>query len=90
MVALNSNNAPPEHVLAWCRNLVDMTAHDGVWGIPRSGTAFRIDKKNKRLVLVVPGLDGDADFHATKHVFSFIGWDVVRDEKGKDGQNAKN
>lgn len=85
MVALNSNNVPPEHVLEWCRNLVRAAADDAVWGIPRSGTTFRIDKKNQRLVLLIAGFDGDSDFEATKHVFSFIGWDVVRDEKDSNG-----
>jgi hypothetical protein len=80
MVGFNSNNVPPDHVLEWCRNLVRISAQDAVWGIPRSGTVFRIDKKNKRLVLLQAGQDSDSDFDATQHVFSFIGWDVVRQE----------
>ena len=72
------DDEPPKHVLAWCRNLVTAAAQDAVWGIPRSGTTFKIDKKNKTLVLVIPGFDDDADFRATEHVFSFIGWSVVR------------
>lgn len=86
MIALNrlfnNNNddedTPPEEVLEWCRQLVRAAAHNATWGIPRSGTTFRIDKKKKQLVLVIPGFDDDADFRATKHTFSFIGWNVVR------------
>ena len=66
----------PEHVLQWCRNLVAAAANNAIWGIPRSGVVFRIDKKNTRLVLVV-GTENDDDFLATKRVFKQIGWDVV-------------
>lgn len=84
MVALPADNEEPtEHVLEWCRNLVRVM-HDGaVWGIPRSGTTFRIDKKNKKLVLIMAGHDNDSDFKATQHVFSFIGWDVVKEKKNE-------
>jgi hypothetical protein len=78
MVALNSNNVPPEDILAWCRNLTNILADGAIWGIPRSGTTFRIDKKKKQFVLIIPGCDNDDDFRATKYNFSFIGWDVVR------------
>lgn len=86
MVSLNSNNVPPEHVLEWCRNLVRAAAQDASWGIPRSGTLFRIDKTNKRLILVIPGFDDGDDFRATQHVFSFIGWDVITQEDLADEQ----
>lgn len=66
----------PEHVLQWCRNLVAAAANNAIWGIPRSGVVFRIDKENTRLVLVV-GTENDDDFIATKRVFKQIGWDVV-------------
>jgi len=66
----------PEHVLQWCRNLVAAAANNAIWGIPRSGVVFRIDKENTRLVLVV-GTENDDDFLATKRVFKQIGWDVV-------------
>jgi hypothetical protein len=85
MVALNNNfelDNPSESVLMWCRSLVAAAAQDAVWGIPRSGTTFRIDKKNKTLVLIVPGLDDGDDFRATKRVFGHIGWDVIEDKSG--------
>lgn len=82
MVAFNRSanfaDIPPPSVLDWCRELVRVIEHGGVWGIPRSDTIFRIDQDNKRLVCVALGPDGDdSDFYATKHVFAHIGWDVV-------------
>lgn len=71
-----TNDVPPEHVLQWCKNLIDSLQQDGIWGIPRSGVTFRVDKENKKLVLVI-GDKTDPDFIATKHVFRYIGWDVV-------------
>lgn len=71
----------PESVLEWCRNLVRTLKDNGVWGIPRSGTVLKIDKENKRLILLVAGKDNDADFLATQHVFRQIGWDVVKKDE---------
>lgn len=88
MVALNDNfelDNPSEAVLDWCRGIVRAAAQDAVWGIPRSGTTFRIDKKNKTLVLIVAGFDDGDDFRATKRVFKHIGWEVV----GKDNGTAE-
>lgn len=85
MVALNNNfelDNPSEAVLDWCRSLVAAAAQDAVWGIPRSGTTFRIDKKNKTLVLIIPGLDDGDDFRATQRVFQHIGWEVVNNDNG--------
>lgn len=85
MVALNNNfelDNPSESVLAWCRSLVAAAKQDAVWGIPRSGTTFRIDKKNKTLVLIVPGRDDGDDFRATQRVFQHIGWEVVNNDNG--------
>ena len=86
MVARNNNNdgKPPEQILEWCRNIVRIIADGGNWGIPRSGTMFMVDHKQKRLVLVMPGNDDDADFNATKHVFSYIGWDVVKENENEN------
>jgi hypothetical protein len=81
MVALNVDyNEPPAHILEWCRNCVRIIADGGIWGIPRSGTIFRVDHQNKKLVLVTPGNDDDGDYNATKEVFKYIGWTVVKDE----------
>lgn len=83
MVAFNkkaeSFDQPPEHILEWCRQTVRVIADGGVWGIPRSGTVFRVDQKNKQLILILPGKDDGADYNATKHVFKFIGWAVVKE-----------
>jgi hypothetical protein len=66
----------PEAVLDWCRNLVRVMADGAVWGIPRSGVVFKIDKNKKCLILTV-GEEDDPDFLATRRVFGQIGWDVV-------------
>lgn len=81
---------PTPEVLAWCHNLVRITKDGAIWGIPRSRTTFRIDQTNKRLVLIEPGNDDYADFYATKHNFSFIGWNVVTiDEVDNGKENAQ-
>ncbi len=85
MVTLNNEfelDHPSDDVLEWCRNIVRVIADGGVWGIPRSHTVFRVDHKNKRLVLLTPGNDDDADFEATRRVFKHIGWDVTEDDHG--------
>ena len=85
MVALNNNfelDNPSKEVLAWCRGLVRAAADGATWGIPRSQTFFRIDKKNKQLVLILPGFDDGADFEATRRVFKHIGWEVIEENSG--------
>lgn len=83
MIMFNTDGgeSAPEHVLDWCRNLVRTLTDGGVWGIPRSGTVFKVDKANKQLILMVTGEDDGADFLATQHVFRQIGWDVVKNEE---------
>jgi len=91
MVAFNKSpsfdDRPPEHILEWSLNCVRVIHDGGVWGIPRSGTTFRVDHKNHKLILVNPGDDDDADFRATKHVFGFIGWSVVKADENTHDQN---
>ncbi len=78
MVAFNHDQKPEEPVLEWCRELVRAMKDGGVWGIPRSGTVFQMDQKNKRLICRSLGPDNDdGDFLATQRVFAHIGWDVV-------------
>lgn len=86
MIAFNHNHEdaddddrPEEHILQWCRELVTTIADGGNWGIPRSQIVFQIDKKARKLVLVV-GSKTNPDFIATKRVFKHIGWDVVAKE----------
>lgn len=80
---INELDNPSPEVLQFCRNLVRTIQHGGVWGIPRSGTLFRIDHEKKQLVLIVPGMDDDSDFEATKKVFKHIGWEVVKENGHK-------
>ncbi|NDD52710.1 hypothetical protein EBZ39_02320 [bacterium] len=86
MIAVNKSepefSPPPPHILAWCRSLIDSIKDGGVWCIPRSQIAFRIDKKKKQLKWIAGtgggGFD-DPDVIATRHVFSFLGWEVVKE-----------
>jgi hypothetical protein len=34
-------------------------------------------------VLTIPGNDDGADFEATKHVFFYIGWDVIKENENE-------
>lgn len=84
MIAFNrlheeEDERPEEHILQWCRNLVATIADGGTWGIPRSQIMFRVDKKARKLVLIV-GSKHNPDFIATKQVFKHIGWGVVAQE----------
>lgn len=72
----DNNNVPSPQVQEWCRNLVRVIKHGGMWGIPRSGVVFEIDQTNKRLILKTGDPD-NPDVHATRHNFSYIGWDVI-------------
>lgn len=64
----------PEH-LRWCENLVRTIKHNGIWGIPRSQLVFQIDHEKKQLRLV-SGDPEHPDVAATRHIFSYLGWDV--------------
>ncbi|NDD52328.1 hypothetical protein EBZ39_00350 [bacterium] len=89
MVSLNSGE--PESTLNWCRNLVETIRDGGVWGIPRSGVIFKIDKKKKCLILTL-GSEYNPDFIATRRVFAQIGWDVLTEAEYKepdDGPHSK-
>ena len=73
----NDNDLNPKD-LEWCRHLVRALKDGGTWGIPRSGTVFKVDKQNKQLICVLDGTDDGGDFDATKKHFEAIGWTVVR------------
>lgn len=95
MVAFNTSflddGPPPLAVLRWCKQLVRVLKHGGVWGIPRSETLFRVDHVNKKLVCIGLGPDGDdSDFYATQRVFKHIGWGVVFDEAMEQKHDADN
>lgn len=70
-----------DQIIAWCKSTVDMLKDGGVWGIPRSGTVFRIDKKRKKFILV----DGDSqeELDAINHWFGKIGYTAERVGKPK-------
>ena len=71
---------PSEETLEWCRNLIDTLTDGGVWGIPRSGATFRVNKQAKTLTLIpIEGTSdlAQGDFDATKIVFAKIGYRVI-------------
>lgn len=65
-----------EHSTMWCQNLVNTMRHKGVWGVPRSGLIFEVDKNQQQLKLKSGDIT-DPDFTAIKHEFAKIGWTVV-------------
>ena len=47
---------PSENDLDWCREMVRVMTHDGVWMCPRYGHVYRFNHNEKQITLV----DGDA------------------------------
>jgi|688.fasta_scaffold00210_61 hypothetical protein len=66
----------PQSTLDWCQWVVDSLNDGGVWMVPRSGVAFRVDKSSQTLTLVV-GDAGDPDVLETRRAFACIGWEVI-------------
>lgn len=75
LVANMTDDREPESTLEWCRQMVRVLRDGGMWGIPRSGIVFKVDKKKQCLILRV-GAETNEDFIATRRVFGQIGWDV--------------
>lgn len=73
----NNDGISQKEIEAWCRNLVATVKDGGVWGIPRSGLVFQIDKKAKQLTLI-SGDSDSSDFSATQAAFKDIGWRVTK------------
>lgn len=88
MVSFNNEEKESPAVLNWCRNLVDTLRDGGVWGIPRSGIVFKVDKKKQCLILTV-GEETNEDFIATRRVFRQIGWDVLTQDESKESTDAQ-
>lgn len=88
MVSLNLENLHNEEnelaILNWCKSCVAMLKDGGIWGIPRSKVAFRVNKKENKLVLVAGNCE--KEFGAVKYWFGKIGWKV---EKYKDFEVKK-
>lgn len=60
-----------EQAKEWLENLVTKVADGGIWGIPRSGAFYRIDKKTKTVVATLANRDVD-----TERVFTELGWKI--------------
>jgi hypothetical protein len=70
-----------EEIVAWCKNTVEMLKDGAIWGIPRSRTVFRIDKKRKKFILVEG--DSQEELDAINYWFGKIGYKAVRIGKPK-------
>jgi hypothetical protein len=68
-----------EQSIAFCQNLVRILTDGGVWGIPRAGVVFSVDKKKQRLVQILGDRD-HPDVKASRVMFRRIGWDVLTQE----------
>ena len=58
-----------EKAITWTQGLIYMLKDMGVYGVPRSGTVYQFDKKN-RVVMRLTG-PGDAPFET---VIKAMGW----------------
>lgn len=91
LVVNMTDDREPESTLEWCRQMVRVMRDGGMWGIPRSGVVFKVDKRKQCLILKV-GTETNADFIATRRVFAQIGWDVFTQaeyERRDDGRTPE-
>lgn len=63
------------NAVRWTQQMFDAIKDGGGWGIPRSGTIVRIDKKNKVATIVA----GFAPDPSIKRVILAMGWTVVEE-----------
>lgn len=68
-------NMPLEECKTWLQGLVDIVKEGGIWGIPRTKSAYRVFKSRKTLALV----QGPGD-PATEYVIGRMGWKVEKEE----------
>ncbi len=57
---------------AWLLRLIDTVNEGAVWGIPRSGAAYRINKDKQSFTRLTP--QGDP---STEQVLKAMGWAVL-------------
>lgn len=71
MNGMNWNVDTPEglnNAIAWAEDFLGMLDDVAVWGVPRSGTVLRIEKRKRRVVVIL-GSDP-----STEKVFKAMGW----------------
>lgn len=61
------------NAVKWTRNHFDLLNDHGSWGIPRSGTLVRVNKKEK-IATITAGFMPDPSI---KRVIEAMGWTVV-------------
>lgn len=55
---------------AWMEQFVGTLSDEAIWGVPRSGSIIRVDKRNKRAIRLF-GLSPET---STQKVFEAMGW----------------
>jgi hypothetical protein len=61
------------NAVEWTRKHFDRLSDNAAWGVPRSGTVVRINKKDK-LATIITGFAPDPSL---KRVIEAMGWTVV-------------
>lgn len=64
------------NAVRWTRNHFELINDGGSWGIPRSGTIVRINKKEK-IATIVRGFAPDPSI---KQVIEAMGWTVIEEQ----------
>lgn len=69
---------PSPYDIAWTTSLLASIKDGGMWGIPATGSTYRIDHQQKVLVLVVdPGTPESAEMHLMIGIVARkMGWTV--------------
>jgi hypothetical protein len=77
-------------MLAWFSNLLRVMKHGAVWGVPGSTQVYRIDKKNKTLILIAGDPHDELHWHDKNiKTLAALGWKVkVALENSSDTQEA--
>jgi len=93
MVSLNTNwQTENEEGVQFCRYMIRIMKHNGIWAVPRSGTIFRFDHVNKRIVRVGTGslrdsITPEQELQIHRRMFKQVGWDVVDEGELKKQEN---
>ena len=83
------NWQPSPYMLAWFSNLLRVMKDGALWGVPGSEQMYRIDKKNKTLILIEGDPHDELHWHDKNiKTLAALGWKVkVASEKEKGAGN---
>ena len=68
-----------EEAKRWLKKHLATINHNGIWGVPRTATTYRIDHKKHEMVR----LEGAGD-ESTEYVANAIGWTVRAEQRITD------